>query len=71
MSMGRQLIGSRTMSQMRVHHHTDALELLEIAIDSRHVNVRGTSLDGCGKVLRGEVVLRVEEHLENDATPRC
>lgn len=54
------------MAKMCVHHHAQALELLQISVDGRDVDVGGSRLDLGGKILGGVVSRRLEQKVEQE-----
>ncbi len=65
-----EVISGRPVTQMRVNDHADALELVEVPVDGRHVHVGCPGLHRCGQILRGAVSRRVEERVEQLAPGR-
>ena len=59
-----QMIGGRTMAEVRVDHHPEALELIEITINRRQVDVRRPAMDLLRELLGGPVARGVEESME-------
>jgi hypothetical protein len=65
-----ELVCRRAVPEVRVHDHAEPLELIEIAIDGRQVDVRGARLDSFRKLLGGQMLLGLEKGLEQDPTRR-
>lgn len=65
----RQVVGRRTMPDVRVHDDAETLQLLEVAIDRREMHVRHLRLHRSGQIFRGRVVRRLEEDFQEE--PAC
>jgi len=62
----REVVGRRTMPDVRVHDDAETLQLLEVAIDRREVHVRHLRLHRSGQILRGGMVRRLEEDFQEE-----
>ena len=64
-----QVVRRRTVTEVGVDHDTEALELFEVAVDRREVDVGGLGLHLDGQLL-GSPVARVSEERPEDDAPR-
>src|SRR6202043_4165643 len=65
--LGRQVVGRRAVPEVGVHHDAEALELLEIAVHRRGVDVRRQLADDDEQLLRGRVVRTFDQRGEHEA----
>ena len=66
-AFGGQVVGRRPVSEVGVHDDPEALELLEIAIDGRGVDVRRQRPDRDEQLLGGRVVCPFHQRGEHQA----
>lgn len=59
------------MTEVGVHYDAKPLELVEIAVDSRHVNVRGAGLDLGQQVFGSAVRTGAEQAVQQEPARRC
>ena len=68
MGRSRQVVGGGSVAQVRVDDDAQALQLIEVPVDGRDVNVRCLRLDRCRQLFGGVVAGFFEEHTEKKAT---
>ena len=59
-----EMVRGRTVTEMRMHHDAEALELVEVAVHRRQVHVGGARLDLRGELFGGAVARAVVEAFE-------
>ena len=67
MGARRQVVRGGAVPKMRVHDDPEPLQFLEIPVDGRQVDVRGSGLDQHSQVLGAVVSRVVEDGLEQQA----
>lgn len=50
--------------------HPETLELFDVSVDGRDVHVRRPDLNRFGELFDAQVIVRVEEHLQEDPSRR-
>ena len=59
-----QMVCGRAMPQVSVDDHTEALQLVQVPVDRRHVDVRSPRLHLRGQILCSPVTTGVEEGMQ-------
>ena len=59
-----EVIDGRSVSKVDMLDHSETLELVQVAIDGREVNIRSCRLRGGGQILGGAMTATIEEALE-------
>ena len=67
MRVGGQVIGSRAVAEVRVHHDTESFELFEVAVDRRGVDVGSELTDGVEEFLGSGVDAALRQRLQYEA----
>ena len=65
---GGQVICRWAMPEMGVHDDTEALQLVEVAVDGREVDVGGLGLHFAGELLGRPVAFRGKQRAQQEAT---
>ena len=66
--VGRKLVSRRSVAQVRVHEHANSLELLQVAINGRQMDVGCPTLHDGGHLFRCHVPLCPKQRLQQNAT---
>ena len=62
-----EVICRRTVPEVRVDDHPQTLQLLEVAVNGRHVHIRSPRLDLQGQLLGCAVPVSLEQRLEKES----
>lgn len=67
----RQVIGGRPVAKVRVNDDTQPLQLIEVPVNSRQVDIRCLRLDRRRQILCRVVAVAIEENPQEKAPRRC